>query len=68
VSSAGKTFKLATLSTQSRCTDIGIGLEGMVIRWQAVLKSDKVEDAGRRLFISLSLADDTISVFKPPQK
>ena len=42
--------------------------EGMVIRWQAALKSDKAEDAGRKFVISLNLADDAISVFEPPQK
>ena len=42
--------------------------EGMVIRWQAFLRSEKAEDAGRKFVISLSLADDTISVFEPPQK
>jgi hypothetical protein len=42
--------------------------EGMVIRWQAILRSEKAEDAGRKFVLSLNLADDTISVFEPPQK
>eukprot|EP00753_Platysulcus_tardus_P019701 PLAT7443.1.p2 GENE.PLAT7443.1~~PLAT7443.1.p2 ORF type:complete len:821 (+),score=484.69 PLAT7443.1:99-2561(+) len=39
-----------------------------VLRFQADLETTRPEDVGRRFLISYYLADDTVSIFEPPQR
>lgn len=43
-------------------------LERSIMRFKSRIVSDLVEDEGRKFSISYYLADDTVSIYEPPQK
>jgi EF-hand domain-containing protein 1 len=42
--------------------------EKKILRYAASLQSEKPEDQGRKFIISYFTADDTVSIYEPPQK
>ncbi|KAJ1559232.1 EF-hand domain-containing member C2, partial [Nowakowskiella sp. JEL0078] len=45
-----------------------IRYDGVVLRFSAILRSDKQVDRDRRFIVSFFVADDTIAVFEPHQR